>query len=203
MTTTESDATFHPGLWLENAIKGQRKAQQTLDLDLMIQGKVDEVSLLFKSVAMMERFIGWCEAQGWRNFSTVKRDTATQLYGNSLYGIGNRAGPAFDVRFEFLKPKHGDFAFPDDWRIECMYIFPNSFAPLHDTLTEGAVAHASWKVTDFNGYLKACSDLEALMPKMAEYENSYGRFGYFGQLPPYFKPRINLRDDAQTSMPGL
>lgn len=194
MTSSPSQTEeFNPQVWLAEAVHQQALCQQQLHLDMMMGGTIDEVSLLFKSVGMMERFIGWCEGRGdWVNFSSVKRDTATQLYGNSLAQIGNVAGPAFDVRFEFLKPR-GTGPYP--FRIECMCIL-EGFAPLHERIPEGGVAHASWKCHNLAHYNLTCEGLDraAHLPKMAEYANSYGKFAYFGNEAPHFKPRVNLRD---------
>jgi hypothetical protein len=200
MTTSPSDTeVFDPVVWIDGAIKAQKTAQQHLSLDLMIPGNIDEVSILFKSVGMMERFIGWAEQFGWHNFATVKKDTAEQLFGNSLAQIGNVAGPAFDVRFEFLKMRKD----PSSFRIECMCIL-DGFAPLHERLPQGAVAHASWKAANRLHYQQVCEQVGRALPKMAEYENSYGRFAYYGNEAPHFKPRINMRDTrVQPPMPRL
>lgn len=194
---------WNPEEWLRNAITAREKAQQAMDLDLMIQGRIDEVSILFKSIGIMERFIGWVEQNGWFNFASVKKDTADQLYGNSLAQIGNRGGPAFEVTFEFLKPKGGEFMFPDDWRIECMFIHPGGFAPLHERIPEGGIAHVSWKCINPAHYQRTLEVMPAGVPKMAEYRNSYGMFSYFGSNAPHFKPRVNLRDNTQTSLPRM
>lgn len=194
MTTSPSQTEmFDPVVWLDAAIKAQKVAQQQLSLDLMMPGTIDEVSILFKTVGMMERFVGWAEQFGWHNFTSVRRDTADQMYGNSLAQIGNAGDGAFDVRFEFLRPRNqqgGELGF----RIECMCIL-EGFAPLHERLPEGAIAHASWKATNRLHYMQVCDVLErTALPKMAEYANSYGRFAYYGREAPYFKPRVNLRD---------
>lgn len=178
---------FDPSVWMNKAIKVASKAQQELDLELLMPGTVDEVSILFKSREMLERFIGWSVAFGWANFNSVERDTAAQVYGNSLQSVPNVGRPAFDVRFEFLRHQHRTF------RIEAMLIL-EGMAVLHEPLAEGAVAHASWKCESEAHYEDTCGLLEAKrMPKMAEYLNSYGRFGYFGYGAPYLKPRVNLR----------
>lgn len=198
MTSSPSQTEeFLPWDWLNNAIRWKERMQRELGLTtFMMPGTIDEVSILFKSEGMLERFLGWAMALGWRNFNSVPRDTARQLYGNSLAEIGNVAGPAFDVRFEFLRSP----ADPD-WRIECMCIL-EGFAPLHERLPQGACAHGSWKLPNLGQYEATADTLWRKIPKMAEYENSYGRFSYFGNSAPYFKPRVNLRD-AETSLPGM
>lgn len=192
MTTSPStEEPFNPDAWLATAANVQRTAQKAMDLDLMLGDyAIDEVSILFKTRAAQNRFVGWAMAKGMQHFNTVEHDIAQQLYGNSLHGISNVGGPAFGVSFDFLRHRGSP------WRVECMVI-TDGWAQLHDPLPEGACVHASFKLPDEGKYeevLRAMDRDDDHFPMMAEYRNSYGRFAYFGLTAPYFKPRVNLRD---------
>ena len=169
------------------AIKARTDAQKNLDLVFHIGMEVDEVAVYFEKKGDLDQFLAYAVNQGMEHFNSVPSDAMHQIYGNSEMGIPNRAGHAFDVRFEFLRIPNSD------WRIEAMQVL-DGWAPLHRRLRSGEIAHVSGKVQA--GSLHYYSVLRAALSKrltcQAEYLNSYGRFAYFGDEAPYFKPRVNL-----------
>lgn len=198
----------------EEALKACRRAltrsQIELSTELFIKGDIDEVSVLFASNDELMRFVDYAKSVGMDNFNTVYRDTMVQLQGNSEHHVPNMAGPAFDVRFEFLRSPGAV------WRIEAMAVLDGK-APLHKRALASAhelgagrmtLIHVSWKCETPGAY-ERCKEALAnpdqavsegraepvgAVPLMAEYQNSYGRFSYFGTRVPYLKPRVNLRD---------
>ena len=167
----------------------QRRAQQCLSLDILMRGDVDEVSLLFASEEDLDQFVAEASAHGFDHFNSV---------ADTLVRQDAEEPQQFDVRFEFLKRPE------DSWRIEAMAVTSDlAAAPLHSAaLAEHgtpATIHASFKVKT-RGEYEAVRDILAIQfgnsgGMRGEYQNTYGRFAYFGSgAVPYLKPRVNLRD---------
>lgn len=176
------------------AERAQAQAQQELHLSLMMPGGIDEVSLLFATDAQLTQFVSAAVKLGMEHFNGVL-DTLERQDEEGVFG----------VRFEFLR-------WPgSDWRIEAMCVAGSvastdlSIAPLHSAALEEmgfepVVIHASFKVGDEGEYESARDALDnrfrAVGGMRAEYQNTYGRFSYFGDgTSYYFKPRVNLRDN--------
>lgn len=157
-----------------------RRMQYDLDTVHLIGGQLDEVAILFKNEREMEGFVNYALRFGFENKVSVPRDRFHELAPQDF-------GKDFDVRFEFLTK-------PDvPWRIELMCIV-DGMAPLHDRLRNHELVHVSFKCSDLEHYLHMTRVMGHVFPPHMEYENAYGRFGYFGAFTPYYKPRVNLRD---------
>lgn len=202
-----SEAKFPHAAMARQAAGWLRHAQYELDTIYLVKAKCDETSVLFSNEEELDKFVTWAKGVGFEHIGSVPEDTMAQTYGNSAAHIPNIAGPAFKVRFEFLKMPE----FP--WRIEAMCVL-DGVAPLHEEalrrMGEGCVIHISWRAApngDKDGYERHRAVLDSVvvgkpqenlgLVALAEYENSYGRFCYYGApgKPPYLKPRVNLRDD--------
>lgn len=167
-----------------------RRAQYELDTVHFIKATIDEAALLFQNESELGAFVAWAKGQGYEHFGSIERDAMLERHG------GTRTH-AFDVRFEFLRLEGFDF------RIEAMCVLDGS-APLHEQALEkygnGSVIHVSWRAApngDADGYHRHRRIVEGSgFAPLLEYDNSYGRFCYYGEdgVPPYFKPRVNLRD---------
>lgn len=193
-TFTHAEMAKQAGAWV-------RRAQHEMDTIHLVKCTIDEAALLFASEDSLAAFLKWAVGQGYQHIGTVERDTMYQRYGNSEKGIPNLSGPAFQVRFEFVRLE----GFP--FRIEAMCVLDGE-APLHEAALakygEGSVVHVSWRAApngDSTGYGRHKKALEAegghgTLSPLAEYQNTYGRFCYYGEpgRPPYLKPRVNLRD---------
>lgn len=171
-------------------------AQWQCDTELFLGVDVDEISLLFQSEAQLDSFVQWAvESKGLTNFNSVKDGCRSVQVTNG----GNQHN--YRVRFEFL-------SMPGvDWRIEAMCILSGD-APLHRIhLSRYGVSpiHASFKLKTLEGYTDMCKHLATYGPGLVpivEYENSYGRYCYFGGDDMdriYLKPRVNLRDPETPS----
>lgn len=168
---------------LVTAAKEQQRAQAETSLVLVSPYEVDEISVLFADPDRLQAFVEYCKEQGIEHFNRVDSDRMVRIDGPGQ----------FDVRFEFLR-------FPTlGWRIEAMCVLDGQ-APLHeahlDRLGDGCIVHASYKLPEVEAYRahrRYLSDKGAILA--GEYENSYGRFAYWGSgHNPYMKPRVNLRD---------
>lgn len=164
-----------------------QRAQKEVDLELNLGAEVDEVALLFENREALDHWLKWAITRGnLEHFNSVPHDTMLRR---------DRSG-AFAVRFEFLRLPGAT------WRIEAMCVLYGN-APLHETALalhrNGCVIHASYKATSLEGYAKCQEELRSRDVSMAaEYQNSYGRFSYWGNRGDfYLKPRVNLRDPAQ------
>lgn len=177
---------------VRNAHIAALQAQKFLDLEAHVPMIVDEVAIYFEHLEDAKRFVGWCETAGADHFNHVHRDGMFQTYGNSEYlvpnyGTGNPDVSTFDVHFDFLQFPNSSF------RLEVMVVL-DGWAPLHRRMRDGTIAHVSGKVPPKNvfAYEQLCAALGQVVPKQAEYHNSYGQFAYYGLEAPYFKPRVNL-----------
>lgn len=168
-------------------------AQFSLDTELFLKATADETSLLFATPEELDGFKLWAIQSGLECFNTVDRDRMVRLDKGATEG--------FDVRFEFMRLPG---AAGGDWRIEAMCVLGGQ-APLHEEHLAahgtGKPVHVSFKCEDENRYRvmkrTMADDGFQSIPFHAEYQNSYGRFSYWGVGPWYLKPRVNLRDAAQ------
>lgn len=184
---------IHPAQMASQAAGWLRRVQHELDTIHLVRATCDEVSLLFEDEAKLNEWVMWAKGQDYEHIGSIERDRLS---------LRPRHQEAFDVRFEFIR-------YPElPWRIEAMCVLDGT-APLHETTLSkfgnGAVVHVSWKAApnkDTAGYERHRRSLESGGPNLekftpiAEYENSYGRFCYYGDpsIPPFLKPRVNLRD---------
>lgn len=181
---------------LRDAKRAQVLAQYSADTEMFLNNAIiDEVSVLFRTAAELEAFLEWAvECKGLTHFNGVTDECRSRALPR---GDAHR----YTVRLEFLR-------LPGvDWRIEAMVILDGT-APLHSQHLNdhgsGCIIHASFKAKDLGFYLQYRDTLEAMdslcgpIPLRAEYENSYGRYAYYGDHQPetswYIKPRVNLRD---------
>lgn len=185
-TFTYAEMAKQSGSW-------QRRAQYEVDTIHQFKANIDEVALLFAGPSELNAWVTWAKGQGYEHFGSIEQDRMVRL---------DQEGQ-FDIRFEFLRLE----GFP--FRIEAMTVLDGQ-APLHEEalgkFSNGSVIHVSWRAApngDAEGYQRHRAVLEAggthgALSMLAEYENSYGRFAYYGEQgrPPYFKPRVNLRDVA-------
>jgi hypothetical protein len=163
-------------------------ATKHLNLDLLMAGDIDEVSLLFLTEVDLHLFCAEAIGRGWDHFNGVS---------DTLFRMDDPG--SFDVRFEFLKHP------TDGYRIEAMAVTSDiNGAPLHSAAlaTHGAPCpiHASYKLANAEDYEGAKIQLHRhytpVGGKRAEYRNTYGQFAYYGEpkLGWLLKPRVNLRD---------
>jgi len=149
----------------------------------MLKAQIDEIAILFKNEAEMMAFVQYAVKRGMINFDSVVRDTARGLEG------------VFDVHFEFLR-------WPErDWRIECMTVLAGH-SNVHDPMRNHSLVHASFKCIDQAHYDHVCNVMAGRQKCQGAFENSYGRFAYFGAWHPYLKPRVNLRDRRTLATAG-
>jgi len=167
------------------AIREQGLVQFWLETDLFLPYKIDEMSILFSTPALLRQFRRWAEDEGGLDvFNANVRD--------HMEGNGPVVGQSvFDVRFEFMRWPGAE------WRIEALCA--TGRAPLHsarlDVYGEACIMHASFKCEDLATYEKDCNALaEAGLELAGTYRNSYGVFSYWGGGRVWLKPRVNLRD---------
>jgi len=179
------------------------RMQYTLDTDVFVMAKCDEVALLFETTKELDDFLLVATRFGVDHFNSVLQDTMTlQNYSGAFrqYLPADLRSAStvsrdceFGVRFEFLQVPGAD------WRIEAMCPLWG-LAPLHARMLDkrgtGSVIHVSAKYGSTDIYLEKCAELKEVIPFMAEYSNSYGRFAYYVANGIYVKPRVNLRDLA-------
>lgn len=192
---------MHYPTMVANAANWHRMIQFELDTEYYIKANVDEMSIVFSLPHALEGFVQWAKEIGYEHFNTVVKDDVTLVDHSPAFDNlePNEANNGFQVRFEFLRITGAP------WRIEAMCIL-GGHAPLHanalDEFGEGACIHASFKERDSDTFKARKRSMAnpgngfKALEFLAEYRNSYGRFAYFGKagLPPYIKPRINLRD---------
>lgn len=177
-----------------------RRGQHEMDTVHLVKCKIDEAALLFSDPGQLNEWLTWAKGQGYEHIGSIERDhmRCRNLWSPAGLNMAPHHSPGFQVRFEFLHLE----GFP--FRIEAMCVLSGD-APLHERVLakygEGAVVHLSWRAApngDADGYMRHRLVLQdsAHMKPMAEYENSYGRFCYYGEIdkPPFLKPRVNLRD---------
>jgi hypothetical protein len=168
---------------ITKAEKALVAAQYEVDTFYMVAAKVDETSLLFRTVEEMAQFVRLAVGLGMEHFNSV-----------SDYVLRLDAPGMARFHFAFLR-------WPgSDWRIECMAL--NGSAPLHDKrlaeVHHPTVIHASFKCADVPSYETMVQRLDGQFAlaggKRAEYRNTYGRFAYFGRDTGswYLKPRVNM-----------
>ena len=167
--------------------------------------RIDEISVLFQNESDLDLFKDTVTRSEW-NFIVHSRSEKDWMRRLDAGRRGN-TDEEFDVRFEFFMV--GPASVPQDqwnWRIEAMCVVGGE-APLHFNALgmygSGAIFHASYKLPLNDGeperlmYDRAVDDLGAHGWRCrAAYENSYGRFSYWGDGLPYLKPRCNLRDSS-------
>lgn len=151
---------------------------------------MDEVAILFHNEGQLLTFVEDAKRLGLEHFNSEPRDTMRRQ---------DISGQEFEVRFEFLRlPER-------TWRIEAMCVLDGD-APLHrqaaDEYGAPCVVHLSYKLPSLEEYQEQVrAHMDKGDAKAAEYRNSYGMFSYWrpaGQSSrlPYWKPRVNLRDQS-------
>lgn len=168
---------------IRRAVHVQSNTQFRFDTDLLLPYKVDEVSILWRTLNELRDFAKWAADQGVDVFNGHVLDT---MFRQDQPGH-------FRVAFEFMRlPGH-------EWRIEAMNA-GNGSSPLHTRMLQqknnGAIMHASFKVPDEDAYKEAVERLAAAGLQFgAQYRNTYGAFSYWSGLGNvWIKPRVNLRD---------
>lgn len=168
---------------VRRAVHTQSVIQFRFDTDLLLPYKIDEVSLLWSTLAQLRDFASWANDNGADVFNAHVVDHMHRL---------DQPGD-FDVSFEFLRVP------PHPWRIEAMCA-GNGHSPLHtrqlQQFSPGCVMHASFKCEDRDAYKAAGEALAgAGLAPAAAYQNGYGLFSYWGPIGNvWVKPRVNLRD---------
>lgn len=165
--------------------------------------RIDEISILFQTEAHLNGFLEYGRCKSYIEHRRSEKDWMKRLDA----GRRGNTDEEFDVRFEFFQVGPASVPSTDwNWRIEAMCVLEGE-APLHFNALAmygtGCVFHASYKLPLQDGeperamYERAVDDLGAHGWRMrAAYENSYGRFSYWGDGLPYLKPRCNLRDSS-------
>lgn len=187
---------------LSETSRAHRQAQYDLDTIHFIKGDIDEVAIMFPNEQYLNDWLRWAEeTAGVEHFASVPRDYMINMMPEYIPGQEPSSARAWDfaVRFEFLRIPGAL------WRIEAMCVL-EGVAPLHSAAMMAsanfpAIIHVSLKAPDPHAYHLLCLEFQEDMgkhvhafAKQAEYRNSYGQFTYYGDAPPYFKPRVNLRD---------
>lgn len=190
-TTSRTEGTMHSHLNSINFVDELRHEARRGNLEIQAHWRglglatIDEMSLLFAGDAQRGYYEGLLAGSGWELFDHTKDSIVCETPG---------AYRNEDFRVEFKFWRHPD----ERWRIESMIkLGGHNASPLHDhalaiTKGEPAIIHASFKLPTEAQYERAITG-QRTMPTLS-YRNSYGRFSYFGWLPPYIKPRVNLRD---------
>lgn len=148
---------------------------------LVDQTDFDEVALLCPDEDELERVVHEAVKHcGFDNFNSQR---------NTVYGVGS--DDEYRVRYEFLR-----LSAVENLRIEVMSILDGHSTVHRPYLTRSVptIIHLSYKCPTWEEYVRR---LDAMGQPFAQYESSYGRFAYYGDNPPYIKPRVNLRDQVE------
>lgn len=159
-----------------------------------MHGFIDEIALLVESEPDLRTLARVLPGEGWEQFNEA-RDVV-------------RTGPIasrYEVQYTF-------FRHPDKpWRLEVMKIV-GGVSPLHEAIRPPlggelcVPVHASFKTADEEQYAHAVGVLQEGGFELAQRcDSTYGRFSYWinvGRVNrvPYLKPRVNLRDSAQSAI---
>ena len=156
---------------------------------------IDEFALLVSDSNQLEQLDTiLCLAFGWERFNVANDNVKTAPIRS-----------AYSVEYHFYR--HPD----RDYRLEIMRL-TSGISPLHAAIPLPLArqvctpVHASFKTTNEEQYAYARNYIEGLGYSEAQRcDSNYGRFSYFVKegmfvdRVPYLKPRVNLRDDNETT----